>query len=423
MRRWSRLSAYNAGQMMLVQGKPNLDLWRDAAEGVIAELGLGVPRFRKHDKVVEFSPPPPFSIQRVTSSLQSFANEELNRSFTSRELPIRFFVQERTDGTYYFGAFYDHWIADSYSMRELMRRIWERYNRIDLSGQTQGMTRQAASFSSLFRDRIGLLSESAIAKGVNRFLARHVGAFSIELRDRLDFNANFLHANFPAGLITNVLEKAKNNEASVNDVFLAALGQAMKATCSDRRKGNDRYDRLSIGTIVDIRDSAQEPLDNVFGLYLSGYLTVLDKPDKQSLNSLIRTIANRKRRREKETFDVVRAYSGFAMAHFTKECWNKEKYLAALEKKNVPVVAGISNVNLTNEWMDQLPNHNDDKQLAVLDYLRISPVGPLPLVFTLTTLRDQLSVCVTYRTTAFKRDQVESIVSRFADKLASVDEQ
>ena len=84
--------------------------------------------------------------------------------------------------------------------------------------------------------------------------------------------------------------------------------------------------------------------------------------------------------------------------------------------KQMPLVAGISNVNLTRTWADQ--ERTPAGTATVLDYFRISPVGPLvPLVFTLTTTRARLSLCVTYRRTAFTRDEAELIADDFVDRL------
>jgi hypothetical protein len=58
----------------------------------------------------------------------------------------------------------------------------------------------------------------------------------------------------------------------------------------------------------------------------------------------------------------------------------------------------------------------------VLDYLRISPAGPLsPLVFTLTTIGRRLSLCVTYRTTAFRDDRTREIVDDFVRRLETIE--
>ena len=57
----------------------------------------------------------------------------------------------------------------------------------------------------------------------------------------------------------------------------------------------------------------------------------------------------------------------------------------------------------------------------VLDYIRISPTGPLlPMVFTLTTIRQRLSLSVTYRTTALKQEGVDTVIADFRAALAEL---
>jgi hypothetical protein len=86
----------------------------------------------------------------------------------------------------------------------------------------------------------------------------------------------------------------------------------------------------------------------------------------------------------------------------------------------LPLLAGISNVNLTSSWMDQANLGSSEPR--VLDYLRVSPVGPLlPFVFTLTTIRSRLSLCVSYRTTAFTRAQAQRIAHDFTTLLLDIE--
>ena len=81
--------------------------------------------------------------------------------------------------------------------------------------------------------------------------------------------------------------------------------------------------------------------------------------------------------------------------------------------KVVPMLGGISNVNLTDSWIGREP--------SVLDYLRVSPTGPLlPMVFTLTTIRDKLSVCVTHRTAIYPNDDATAIVADFVARLKAL---
>ena len=133
--------------------------------------------------------------------------------------------------------------------------------------------------------------------------------------------------------------------------------------------------------------------------------------------------------RIKRTMETVKGYWALVMARFWYDLYDSQRFRASLLHKTVPVVAGISNVNMTNSWVDSAaPDRATGSASAsvsdaprVLDYVRISPAGPLiPLVFTLTTIRGRLSVCVTYRTVAFHADKLSSLVDDFVERLEAV---
>jgi NRPS condensation-like uncharacterized protein len=418
---WAKLGAYNAGQVMQVSGHADLDRWQNAVEGAVHDLGLGIPQFNQDGNEVRFAPVDSIHIQRVRVDWATYVNEEINRSFDKNEFPIRFAVLERDDGSHYFCAFYDHWIGDSRAMRELMHRIFARYQSPDGPLGLPRLVLAAPPFEKLFQKRLGQFKLWAMLRQSVRNMRRHVFAHRINLIDPVDFTSHCINLVLPEGLIQQVRQKAKSQNASVNDFFLAVLGQVMgEYTAKERyfrkRRHCRRRSHVGLGTIVDIRDAAAENLDNVFGLYLSSYTTILRKPERMPINRLLANIS-RGTRRVKKTFASVRAYSGLIVARFWWDTYGDARWKAQMFHRHVPVVAGISNVNLTGSWMDQCAESSLDGPV-VLDYLRISPTGPLlPLVFTLTTLREQLSLCVTYRTTAFTRRQVEDLAEQFVHGL------
>src|SRR5262249_33730641 len=62
-------------------------------------------------------------------------------------------------------------------------------------------------------------------------------------------------------------------------------------------------------------------------------------------------------------------------------------------RKEAPFAGGISNVNLNDTWF-AAPRAAG----LVLDYVRISPTGPMvPVVLSVTTLGDDMRVSMTYR--------------------------
>lgn len=433
MRRWSRLHPYNAGQVMQISGTPDKVRWKQAVEGVIRELGLGKPRFTGGEYAVQFLPVPDVPIEQAEnghSGLQAFFNEELNRAFAAGDLPIRFCILPgptgagAEEGSHYLAAVYDHWIADSRAMRELMHRIFDRYRSPEGTG-LPAMTLEAAPFKKLFHSQISFLPRIQAMRESLKNIWRHRHGFRLNLRNPLDFATGFVMRELPEGLIDRLRAFAKQRQASVNDLFIAAIAQAMGTyTAPDRLKKNKKLlhfarRKLGIGTIVDIRDAASESLDQVFNLYLSSYTVLLDNPENRTADDLTRAVAA-ETGRIKKSLAAVRGFFALSMARFWYDVYDSQRFQASLLHKTVPVVAGISNVNMTGSWADckaeGVSAAADEPR--VLDYLRISPAGPLiPVVFTLTTMRGRLSLCVTYRKTSFKDERLLGLVDDLTKRL------
>lgn len=448
MRRWTKLHPYNAGQVVRVSGSPDRDRWKHAAEIVIAELGLGKPRFTNGDESVQFIPTADVPVEYADNGLrdlQTFFNEELNRPFAAGDLPIRFCIlpapPEGGQESHYLAAVYDHWIADSRAMRELMHRIFERYQSPDARTHLPPLTLEVPPFKKLFGKHVGPLKRLAAMRESLKNIWRHRHGFRLNLRDPVDFSSRFVYRELPAGLIDRLHRFAKSRGASVNDLFIAVISQSAGAfTCEDRyhrvkKPMHFKRSQVGIGTIVDIRDAASQPLDNVFNLYLSSYTVLLDTPEKRTPDDLTRQVAA-ETKRIKNNHETVRGYWALVMARFWYDMYESSRFRASLLHKTVPVVAGISNVNMTNSWANPKPDPKPDPKFdpkpdrgnpqspttpRVLDYLRISPAGPLiPLVFTLTTIAGRLSLCVTYRTTSFREDKLQGLVDDFVRRLEQI---
>ena len=438
MRRWSKLHPYNAGQVMRISGSGDRERWKVAAEAVIGELGLGRPRFyggvgrSSSEHSVSFVPAEEVVIEQSGRDLETFFNEELNRAFAAGDVPIRFCLlpgEKWADGeeSHYLAAVYDHWIADSRAMRELMRRLFERYrNGPDAPPTLPAMTLETPPFRRLFGKHVGRLKRFAAMRESLLNIWRHRHAYRVNLFEATDFKSKFLIRELPEGLIERVHRFAKARGASVNDVFVAVIGQSMSAaTAADRLRRSKKplhFTRrhVGIGTIVDIRSEASEPLDRVFNLYLSSYTVVLAKAEHRKTEELMREVAS-ETGKIKKSKATVRGFSALVMARFWYDVVDLPRFQASLLHKSVPIVAGISNVNMTGGWADVNAEGGEAGGPRVLDYLRISPTGPLgPLVFTLTTIGGRLSLCVTYRTTAFGPRMINEIVADFVERLEAV---
>jgi hypothetical protein len=85
---------------------------------------------------------------------------------------------------------------------------------------------------------------------------------------------------------------------------------------------------------------------------------------------------------------------------------------ATFFQRGAPLVAGLSNVNLTGSWIEQS---------ETTEYRRIGPTGPIvPMVLVLTTLRGQMSMDVTFRTAAFSPAEARRLVDDIIDRLPGI---
>jgi NRPS condensation-like uncharacterized protein len=401
MRRWAKLGPYNAGHVMRVTGVADVERWRAAVEPVLREI--------TQDETAEFS------ITTSVLELDRKIEEELNRPFSPAECPLRFFLIANGDADYFLGVIFDHWFADSASMRLLMERFFLSYQ----NRETRLPIEMAsAETSAIFGGNKNKAGGFAALRACLRSYFRHRRAYRVRLQNPLDFRAEFFSLQFPEGAIDRVREAAKKCGTTVNDFFLAAAAQVLGAYTAAARL-HARRNRVGLATVVDLRPFAPGKLDKVFGFFLSYFTVVLQSPERRPLATLAKEIAH-ETSSLKSKAHPIRFILGLRIARKIWDTFREPRRQAQLFSKMLPLLAGISNVNLTGAWMDE------DKVVEtgprVIDYLRVSPVGPLlPFVFTLTTIRGRLSLCVAYRTTAFTRAQAQHIAHDFATLLLDIE--
>jgi NRPS condensation-like uncharacterized protein len=403
MRRWAALGPYNAGHVMRVTGAADLEGWRAAIMAVLREAG-----FENREN---------FSIALSPHDLEATIAKELNTPFAVGDCPLRAFVISNEDDSHFLGVIFDHWFADSYSMRLLMERFFVSYQWRDSDHAASQIRFATGEADDVFGKSKNVFGGVAALLACVRSYVRHRRAHRVKLSNPLDFRADFFLIEFPEGVIDRVRAVARNSDATVNDVFLAAIAQVLGARTADVRS-RSRRNRLGLATAVDLRPMAKRALDGAFGFFLSYFTVVLERPEEIPLAELAAEIA-RETSAIKAKAEPIRFILGLRIMRMIWDILRGARRKAQLFPKALPLIGGISNVNLTGSWMDQ-------KDLAgsgprVIDYVRISPVGPLlPLVFTLSTIGDRLSLGVTYRTTAFSRDEAEQIAKDFTAILTKI---
>jgi len=399
MRQWTTLAPYNAGHIMRVSGTPDLERWRAAFTAVFKTLGLTEP----------------ILIELSTLALDQKIIQELNSPFVPGTLPLRAFVMADQRESYLVGVIYDHWFADSPSLRALMQRVFGHYSG---DGENLPPLITCDDEEDLEHSRFGV---RALISCLRDYF-RHRRACRIHLRDPLDFGAGFFSLRFPDGAIDQIRAYAKKYGATVNDVFLATASQALGKFTAEQRKSQPsprtKRDRIALATAVDLKPrSARNPDD--FGFFVGYFTVVHDRPEMQPLPELVAATA-RETSASKSAARALEFAWGLRIARLTWDWSSRPRFKAQFFQKGLPFLAGISNVNLTGSWADQ-EERPATGQAMVLDYFRVSPVGPLvPLVFTFTTIRDRLSLCVTYRTTAFSQNQAEQIATELAERLRNL---
>ena len=398
MRQWTALAPYNAGHVMRVSGAPELERWRAALSAVLRTLGITEP------VLIELS----------TLEFDQKIMEELNHPFVPGTLPLRAFVIVDQRDSHLLGVIYDHWFADSPSLRALMQRVFVHYSG---SGENLPPLRLASDDNETF-EHSGFGFRAAVSCLRNYF--RHRRAHRIHLRDPLDFGTGFLSTRFPDGAIDHIRLFAKKHGATVNDTFLATASQVLGKFAAEQRN-SDRFprakrDRVAIATAVDLKPLSDRNLDDVFGFFVGYFTVVHDRPEMRSLPELVAATA-RETSVSKSAAHALQFTWSLRIARWLWDRSSRARFKAQLFQKGLPLLAGISNVNLTGSWADQ-EQIAPCNRAAVLDYFRVSPVGPLlPLVFTLTTIRHRLSLCLTYRTTAFSQKQAERIATELMEQV------
>jgi hypothetical protein len=219
MRRWRMLGPYNAGQVMTLSGTPDFVRWVSAVQKVVRATGLGAPQFAEGEASVTMSPGAEIEVASAAGGLDAHVTAELNRPFGPGDVPVRFFILP-AGGKYLFGVTYDHWIADSRAIRNLMQRIYVTYCGLP---DLEPLVLPRQDFETLYGHHAIWKKPLAKLRASAVNYLRHRKAYRINLADPLNFASKTRVLYLPEGLIQAIHKHAKRRGASVNDPFLAAL--------------------------------------------------------------------------------------------------------------------------------------------------------------------------------------------------------
>lgn len=415
VRKWDQVHPYNAAQVMCIH-RTHLSMRLDEAwAGALASLGLGhaTLTFRS------FAYSPPATPPRVTMIpcpvdatqadvdrlIQQHVTTELNRRATPEELPFRAFAIELASHTW-LGIVYEHWTADSVSIRMLLRQ-W--LVKLDLLPPSPGrMQVSADGYIKLFGPGPAGWSLPTGIKNLAQHYIQCRHARRVRTDGCRDHTMQFTLHRTPDGWIDGLRAEARRRQCTVNDLFLAALAQ----TCDSylRFRSLKKRPDLALGSIVDLRPHSRRDLSGQFSLWLSFVNTLCRESDLNNFDALVQSIAAQTRwhrQQHSQAAGMLWLCLSLILSRFMSKD-NAYHY----SRKHMPLAAGISNVNLGPTWLAEAhPN-------LVTDFLRASPTGPvIPLALTPTTLGSRFHVAMSIRSALIDPPAAAAFPADFLSRL------
>lgn len=401
-RQWDGLHPYNAGQLMYIAA--TIDPHHAVAcwSQTLRELGMGGIEW-SHRRYRHVPADAPATLLDDQVCLNGFIADQLNMPFGEpSQGPFRAFVR-REGQTTCLCVFYHHWVADSISIRMLIREWFYRCCAPQLASRRALVMRDGAaggvSWGSSFRAVGSLLAWSMHVKQVRRL--------SPQAQENLDVGFRLLQ--LPDGTAGRLHRAARLRGVKVTDLMLCSLVQ----TCHRQMPVTHAHrPGLAVGTIRDIR--ATNPRDNgdAFGMALSSATITCPASTLDGTEGLLNHIAaENKRHREPSSLAAHRLtlrlglLAGRLMNH---------RSLIDFYRRRMPLSGGLSNVNLNDTWV---AHHHPS---PITSFVRISPTGPmLPLVMTPTTLCEKFNIAITFRKTVFAPDAIDALLCMLVDSLES----
>jgi hypothetical protein len=381
MREWSALAPYNFIHAMRLSARADIDRWQKAVAAAMQELAIL---------------PATTAIEQPRTDLESHFEAELHRPFSPLDAPLRFFVVD-ANGGHWFGAVLDHWVADDFSCRLLLQRIYSSYHADVGDAHSPRLERTPPSppRRHRWREWRKFISQAMILRRACR----------THFRDPMDFTVRTFRSVLPEDALEAGQKLAKESGATLHDVFLAATAQACAA--AQRWERGTRRDAVAIASAMDLRRFESDPGRNSFGLFLSQYIVMEQRPHEVSLSELTKRIADQTRRMK-----AVPGTDLFPPTLSLLRLHPSRRGKATFFSRGAPLVAGLSNVNLTGSWIEQS---------EIAEYRRIGPTGPIiPMVVMITTLRRRIFMDVTFRATALTPIEAKRLIEDIIHRLPTL---
>jgi len=414
MLRWRAMHPYNAVHAVAIDPSLTPQRIESAIAATLAHWGLtGLVLDRQRSRYEYRGGPAHASLApvpgtAVLETLEAEVEHQLNAPFTADGAldPFRFFHVTGRDGAM-LGLAYDHFIAGGDCILALLHAIVDA-----CEGAPPGTAprlyppTQRALYRTNWRQALtGLGRVPAQVKSARRTVRPRY-------RDASDGHNGYRLFALPLEESRRLIAAAKSWAVTLNDVLIALLLLAVDPLVPQRRNARKR-NALAVASIMNLRAQYGVADRDTFGQFLGSLRVAHPVPDGITLEQLARDV-------HAETAAVKRdkTYLQTMMAmRYVKTVWPMldERQRARFYAKSYPISAGISALNINALWT------RPDPAVPPPVYIRGVPTGPLaPLVVAFTTVGEKLYAGVSYRTTAYARDDIDHLWTGLARRLEAL---
>jgi len=413
MLQWNELHPYNAIHVVRIQAVLDPERLGNVIRHLLVRLGLtGLQMDASHAKFDYQGGPAQCEIKLLSESdpymaLISEIERQLNTRFpiNQRFTPFRFFIVPEA-GSFLLGLVYFHPVADAEAVVFLLKRIVETYFVPGEGGDVGSLELYPPPRDGLLRQPKLLLKKLAAIPGMMFNMRRSCRP---NYRDVADSKVGVTLFFLPPGSLPKLMQASKAWGVTINDVFLALLARSVAPLASHAQKRG--RPELSLGCIVNIRRDLALQGPRAFGLFLGSFIVTQPLPSE---NGRLREIAVAVRERtelmKRDQLYLTSALElrfGRRMMGFFSTRERRKLY-----QKHYPLWGGVTNMNLNPLWPQPMDGTS-------FDYFRLVSTGPVtPLVMSVTTAGENVSMGLTFRRTVFSPEDIAGIQSTLLETVS-----
>jgi hypothetical protein len=417
MLQWTELSPYNAVHVYRLAGAADPLALAESLRATFEHSDIGAVEINEQEACYRHVCDPRPTVEIVggrgpaEARLSAHVAAEVNRPFARPVCkPFRVSLLDAGPESHYVILAYDHWASDSNGARLLMRHVLGRYLNLDIPENQTSLDLYPGTYGEVFSQRLGgpRLAMPLLRSAFSAMM--HRSARQTAYASNFQMSVGYDSYDVRPGTIEAVHQFARRNNASVHDVFLAAMGVVLADMLPRRAKSG----AIALGTIVDTRNDAQEDLSDTLGTFLGYYVTRLAGDRSIGFDELVRRVAEKtsKVKRQRSYLDAAVNF------RVSSQIWPRlrPESRPLFARRALPMTAGVTNVFLRDSWI----NHYGGGK--ILEYRRAVSCGPaLPLVLSPTTYDGRLNIGVNYRETVFSRAKITAIMASLVERLETVD--